>query len=72
MHLPTIVCDAQTPQGPCGSVARVRQAHYEYRPRPWNPADGVQQELIETRYEIECPRCGNRVQVEGSAPTSTT
>jgi DNA-directed RNA polymerase subunit RPC12/RpoP len=53
-------------------VAPIRQAHYEYRPRQWNPTDGIQQELIETRYEIDCPRCGYRVQVERSAPTSTS
>jgi hypothetical protein len=72
MHSPTILCDAHTPEGSCGSVVRIRQAHYEYRPRPWNTADGIQQELIETRYEIECPRCGYRVQVERSTPTSNS
>jgi len=63
----TIICDAQTSQGLCGATAIIRKAHYVYRPKRTASRQEFQQELVEARYEIDCPNCGRRMQVEWTA-----
>lgn len=45
----------------CGNV-RVLQAQHEYEVVPLT--DGGQHTLRESRYEMDCPQCGQRVQIE--------
>ena len=47
----------------CGSAALVRTAHYVY---DREPSTNLEREVTirEARYEIECPKCGHRTQVE--------
>jgi hypothetical protein len=56
----TIVCSAETQGRRCGATARVLSAHYVYKPASKN----AQQLLVEARYQIHCPKCGPRTQVE--------
>jgi len=67
----TIICDAQTSQGLCGATAVIRNAHYVYRPKRTASRQEFQQELVEARYEIDCPNCGRRTQVERTASNHT-
>jgi hypothetical protein len=64
MHITTILCDGHTRGGPCGEEAVIRQVHYVYQPRFGAPREEVLQELVETRYDIDCPHCGARVQID--------
>jgi hypothetical protein len=60
-----ILCDGRDANGrPCGAEAEVRRVHYKYVSEFKRPFGDVQQVLSETQYEIECPRCGWRTQVE--------
>jgi len=63
----TIICDARTADAICGATALIRKAHYEYQPQRRARGDGFQQELVEARYEIDCPNCGRRMQAERTA-----
>jgi hypothetical protein len=63
-----IKCDSQGAEGPpCGADALVHLVHYVYsrEQKPGQPA--ASHVLRETRYEIDCPRCGRRTQVEKSS-----
>jgi hypothetical protein len=67
----TVVCDNQKPDGTiCGTTAIVVRASYEYEnvdfvhPDPQNALPS----LKESRFEIECPNCGHRRQVEKAEP----
>jgi hypothetical protein len=65
MQPTTILCDAHDAQGRvCGATAEVRQVHYKYVPHLDRQRAEFQQVLSETHYEIDCPRCGWRTQVE--------
>jgi hypothetical protein len=66
-EMQTIRCNAATATGASGAKARVYQAQYSYQPRVGASQDQFQRELVETRYQIECPRCGFRVQVASAA-----
>jgi hypothetical protein len=57
---PQIVCNAMTPGGRCGATARVLNAHYVYKP----DMKDAGQVLVEAKYEVVCPTCGPRMQVE--------
>jgi hypothetical protein len=60
-----IVCDGRDAKGNiCGAAAEVRRVHYKYVAELELPLGELQQVLSETQYEIECPRCGWRTQVE--------
>ena len=60
-----IVCDGRDPNGrPCGAEAEVRRVHYKYVAEMERQLGEVQQVLSETQYEIECPRCGWRTQIQ--------
>jgi len=58
MQPKTMPCDN------CGKPALILQTHYEYRPKRGAQQDQPQQELVETRYEIDCPNCGKRTLVQ--------
>jgi hypothetical protein len=60
LDTPTIACNAETPTGRCEAAAQVLNAHYVYKP----DAKDAGQVLVEARYEIVCPQCGPRMQVE--------
>jgi hypothetical protein len=60
-----LACDARTGSGEsCGADAQVRRVHYKYTARLNRRLGEVQQVLSEVQYEINCPRCGWRTQVE--------
>jgi hypothetical protein len=64
----TIVCSKLGADGkPCGATAVVTRATYEYAnvdfTRPGHCPD-----LVEAKYEIQCPKCGPRVQFERCQP----
>jgi hypothetical protein len=50
----------------CGAEAAVRQVHYRYVTETDWTAGELRQVLSETHYDIECPHCGRRTQVEPS------
>jgi len=59
----TIACDSRDSEGRlCGATAEVRRIHYKYVPQVFRGE--VEQVLSETHYDIECPRCGWRTQIE--------
>ena len=60
-------CDAALPNGTqCAELARVIGVQYHYGPRP--SKDGsLEQHLNEAHYQIHCPKCGVRKQVERPA-----
>ena len=65
MQPTTILCNARDAEGRvCGATAEVRQVHYKYVPHLDRPRGQFEQVLSETHYEIDCPRCGWRTQVE--------
>jgi len=65
MQPTTIICDGRDSEGrPCGATAEVRRVHYKYVPHLDRPLGEMQQVLSETHYEIDCPHCGWRTQVE--------
>jgi hypothetical protein len=60
-----IACNGRDAHGNiCGAEAEVRRVHYKYVAEREGRLGDVQQVLSETQYEIECPRCGWRTQVE--------
>jgi hypothetical protein len=55
-----VPCDALRPDGrPCGESALVHRIDYV---RPGDSAPG--QRGLQTQYDIECPRCGRRTQIQ--------
>ncbi|HEX6961197.1 MAG TPA: hypothetical protein VF175_04975 [Lacipirellula sp.] len=61
----TLLCEAEVGQGrQCGAEAKVRCVHYRYTARLDRRLGEVQQVLSEAIYEIACPRCGWRTQVQ--------
>jgi hypothetical protein len=60
----TISCDSlRSNGGSCGAPALIHQVHYRYEAGPdWMP--DVERILTEIHYDISCPRCGYRTQVE--------
>jgi hypothetical protein len=52
----------------CGAQATVRQVHYKYTAQLVRRQGEFQQVLSEAQYEISCPRCGWRTQVETLEP----
>lgn len=62
MEPTTIVCDS------CGGAAVVQAAHHTYSTRMYGARGGLEPVLVETRYEIECPKCGERIQVVEADP----
>jgi hypothetical protein len=64
-----VICDAIRPGGHrCGERAIVLKAQYFYDTRPHRGPGGYQHTLRETHYEIECPHCGRRTQIEKAKP----
>jgi len=60
-----ITCDKEGAQGKvCGAVALVLKVQYKYDTLSFSKGRGFGPKLVETRYEIECPKCGKRKQVE--------
>jgi hypothetical protein len=60
-----VVCDGRAGDGKsCGAEAQVRRVHYKYMARLNRRIGEIQQVLSEVQYEINCPRCGWRTQVE--------
>jgi hypothetical protein len=60
-----LICDGRTVSGDsCGAEAQVRRVHYRYEARLNRRLGEVQQVLSGVEYEINCPRCGWRTQVE--------
>ena len=61
----TIVCNAQKPGGTwCGQPAIVHKAEYELDTGGYDSPSGIRYTLRTAVYEIECPACGRRTQVE--------
>ncbi len=69
MEPTTIICNAVTARGVCGATAKVVSAHPRFDSQMYAPGGGGQfkQVLRETRYVIECPRCGRRDQIVKAA-----
>jgi hypothetical protein len=60
-----VVCDGRAGDGSlCGAEAQVRRVHYRHTARLNRRLGEVQQVLSEVEYEINCPRCGWRTQLE--------
>jgi hypothetical protein len=61
----TIRCDAKLPGGTaCGQPAIIHGTHHEYASNfGWERGGSFEHALVETRYDIECPRCGRRTQI---------
>jgi hypothetical protein len=60
-----VVCDGRAGDGSvCGAEAQVRRVHYRYTARLNRRLGEVHQVLNEVEYEIACPRCGWRTQLE--------
>jgi hypothetical protein len=65
MEAATVICNSIMPSGAsCGERAVVLKAHYLYDTRVYQGPGGYQHTLRETHYEIECPHCGRRTQIE--------
>jgi hypothetical protein len=65
MQPATIECDAADAQGrPCGEIADVHEVHYKYSPAIERGPFSLDRVLVEVRYDIDCPRCGYRTQIE--------
>jgi hypothetical protein len=65
MQPTTIECDASDAKGhPCGETAAVHEVHYKYAPTIYRRPFNLDRVLVEIRYDIDCPRCGYRTQVE--------
>jgi len=55
-----ILCTARAADGRmCGETTEVREVHYRFTPRL-----AAAQVLTEIRYDVNCPICGHRTQVE--------
>jgi DNA-directed RNA polymerase subunit RPC12/RpoP len=68
----TVVCDNQNNDGtPCGATAIVIRAAYAYEEVDFLTT-GQLPTLLEARYEIQCPNCGHRRQVEKAEPPEPT
>lgn len=68
MQPATIKCDSQGAERPrCGADALVHLVHYVYGLEQKPGQSTASHVLRETRYEIQCPRCGRRTQVVKSA-----
>ena len=58
-------CNKVGPAGKvCGATAVVLKASYKYDTLSYSQGREFGPELVEVRYEIECPNCGKRRQVE--------
>ena len=66
MQATTIICAAVKPDGSaCGELAVIRKTRYQFDTLPlYDQPGGMQHELRETHYDIDCPRCGPRTQSE--------
>jgi hypothetical protein len=61
----TVVCNARKPGGTwCGETAVVHQARYEFDTDLYGSPGGIQHRVTKAVYEIECPKCGRRTQIE--------
>ena len=61
----TVTCDNEDASGKaCGALAVVLKAQYKYDTLSFPKGRGFGPELVEVRYQIECPKCGTRKQVE--------
>jgi hypothetical protein len=61
MQPATIICDSRLSQAArCGETALVRAVSYVYERERYSPAPV----LREAQFQIDCPRCGQRTQVE--------
>jgi hypothetical protein len=61
----TVVCNARNAAGTwCGQTAVVHSAQYEFATDLYGSPGGIQHTLKSAIYEIECPNCGRRTQIE--------
>ena len=70
MSITTVICNAVKSDGnPCGQPSIVHNSRHEYATELFRDAGGiVGHTLTASHYDIECPDCGNRVQVERHRP----
>jgi hypothetical protein len=65
MRLGTVLCDAPSADGGlCGARAVVHEVHYKYSPYANRRPFDVDRVLTEIHYDVDCPRCGYRTQIE--------
>ncbi|RIK76582.1 MAG: hypothetical protein DCC67_13705 [Planctomycetota bacterium] len=65
MEPATIACDGRDPAGRrCGAEALIRRIDYRYTTEVDILQGEARQVLHETHYEVDCPVCGLRTQVE--------
>jgi len=66
MSIQTVICNSVKPDGSvCGQPAIVHNARYEYQTKLYGHHSGqISHQLKASHYDIECPDCGHRVQVE--------
>ncbi len=68
MSAETIECAAVLRTGEaCGQVAIIHSAQHEYDTLMYQGPGGFQYRLRRSHYEIECPRCGHRMQTMEAA-----
>jgi hypothetical protein len=65
MQPATMICANLRADGAsCGETALVHVVHYVYRPAEVSEGFAANHKLTESHYEIVCPRCGRRTQIE--------
>jgi hypothetical protein len=65
MHSGRITCEnLRAREAPCGESALVHMIHYVYSSEPAEDGASTDHILRETHFDIECPRCGRRTQIE--------
>jgi hypothetical protein len=73
MQATAVLCDAaKADGGRCGARAVVIKAENEFDILMYHGPGGLRYSLRELRYEIECPNCGRRMQVERFPPAQDT
>jgi hypothetical protein len=64
MQPETVICESRAADAAlCGETALVHVVHYVYGLEPDAGREASKHVLRETRYDIECPRCGRRTQI---------
>jgi phage terminase large subunit GpA-like protein len=65
MQPATIICENRfSDSARCGETALVRGVRYVYARTTGSDVESAQPVLREAHFQIECPRCGERQQVE--------
>lgn len=64
----TVVCNAARSDGSwCGRYAVVLRAEYQFEQGPFTEGNEGLPQVARAVYEVECPQCGRRVQIERPA-----